>query len=127
MGLGLLVEAAGMAVLLARPLPLVVVGLVVMVLGTFTAQAVAPAFVNVTAATAKGGASALYLTSYYVGGTLGSLLPGLAFQAAGWGGVVASCAGAVGIATAANALLCGRAPPGAAARRSARPGGPGGG
>jgi len=113
--IGLLVEAAGMAVLLARPLPLLVAGLVVMVLGTFTAQAVAPAFVNVTATAAKGGASALYLASYYVGGTLGSALPGLALQAAGWPGVVVSCAGAVGIAFVANALLCGRAPGGAAA------------
>ncbi len=110
--IGLLVEAAGMAVLLLRPLPLVVVGLVVMVLGTFTAQAIAPAFVNVTATTAKGGASALYLTSYYVGGTLGSAIPGLALQAAGWPGVVVTCAAAVGIAFAANALLCGRVPKG---------------
>jgi YNFM family putative membrane transporter len=112
---GLAVEAAGMAILLVRPLPLVVVGLVVMVLGTFTAQAVAPAFVNVTATSAKGGASALYLTSYYVGGTLGSVLPGLAFQAGGWPGVVLCCAGAVGVALLANALLCGRVPRGAAA------------
>jgi YNFM family putative membrane transporter len=111
--IGLLVEAAGMAVLLARPLPLVVAGLVVMVLGTFTAQAIAPAFVNVTATSAKGGASALYLASYYVGGTLGSALPGLALQAAGWPGVVLSCAAAVGVAFAANALLCGRVPRGA--------------
>ena len=115
-GIGLVVEAAGMAVLLLRPLPLVVVGLVVMVLGTFTAQAIAPAFVNVTATTAKGGASALYLTSYYVGGTLGSALPGLALQAGGWPGVVLTCAGAVGVAFAANALLCGRVPRGASAR-----------
>jgi YNFM family putative membrane transporter len=114
--IGLVVEAAGMAILLAGPLPLVVVGLVVMVLGTFTAQAIAPAFVNVTATTAKGGASALYLTSYYVGGTLGSALPGLALQAAGWPGVVWTCAAAVGIAVAANAFLCGRVPKGAAPR-----------
>jgi YNFM family putative membrane transporter len=113
---GLLVEAAGMAVLLARPLPLLVLGLVVMVLGTFTAQAIAPAFVNVTATTAKGGASALYLTSYYVGGTLGSALPGVALQAAGWPGVVLTCAAAVGVAFAANALLCGRVPRGGPAR-----------
>jgi YNFM family putative membrane transporter len=112
---GLVVEALGMAALLARPLPLVVLGLVVMVLGTFTAQAIAPAFVNVTAATAKGGASALYLTSYYVGGTLGSALPGLAFQAAGWRGVVLACAAAVALASLANALLCGRVPGGGAA------------
>ncbi len=111
---GLAVEAAGMLLTTARPLPLVVLGLVVLVVGTFTAQAVTPAFVNVTAQTAKGGASALYLTSYYVGGTLGSAIPGLAFQAAGWPAVVACCAGAVGLALLANALLCGRVP-----RRSA--------
>ncbi len=107
---GLAVEAAGMALTAARPLAVVVVGLVVLVLGTFTAQAVAPAFVNVTAETSKGGASALYLTSYYVGGTLGSALPGLAFQAAGWRGVVLACAASVLVAMAANALLCGRVP-----------------
>jgi YNFM family putative membrane transporter len=109
-GAGLATAAAGMALTAAKPLPAVVLGLVVLVLGTFTAQAVAPAFVNVTAETAKGGASALYLTSYYVGGTLGSVVPGLAYEAAGWGGVVASCAAAVGVAFLANALLCGRVP-----------------
>lgn len=107
---GLAVEAAGMALTLARPLPVVVLGLVVMVIGTFVAQAVAPAFVNLTAETAKGGASALYLTAYYVGGTLGAALPGLAFQAVGWPGVVAACIAATVVATLANALLCGRVP-----------------
>lgn len=111
--LGLGVAAAGMLLLLARPLPAVVLALVVLVLGMFTAQAVAPSFVNVTAETSKGGASALYLTAYYVGGTLGSSLPGLAFQAVGWWGVVGSCVAAVAIALLANAFLCGRAAPGA--------------
>jgi len=83
-------------------------GLVLLVAGAMTAQAIAPAFVNVTARTAKGGASALYLTSYYIGGTLGASLPGLAFQRAGWEGVVLACAAAVGVAILANALLCGR-------------------
>ena len=107
---GLAVEAAGMALTVARPLALVVLGLVVLVVGTFIAQAVAPAFVNMTAETAKGGASALYLTSYYVGGTLGAALPGLAWQAAGWSGVVAACVAATVAAMLANALLCGRVP-----------------
>jgi YNFM family putative membrane transporter len=107
---GLAVEAAGMALTLARPLAVVVLGLVVLVIGTFVAQAVAPAFVNATAETAKGGASALYLTSYYVGGTLGSALPGLAWQAAGWPGVIGACVAATVVAMAANALLCGRVP-----------------
>ncbi len=112
---GLVAEAIGIAIVLARPLPLVVAGLLVLVAGAMTAQAIAPAFVNVTARTAKGGASALYLAAYYVGGTFGAVLPGLAFQAVGWPGVVASCAASVGVALLANALLCGRVPEGPAA------------
>jgi YNFM family putative membrane transporter len=114
-GIGLAIEAAGMAITLGRPLAAVGAGLLVMVLGTFTAQAVAPAFVNATAPAAKGGANALYVTFYYVGGTLGSVLPGLAWQAGGWPAVVAASVGAVGVAMLSNAVLCretpGRAPP----------------
>jgi MFS transporter, YNFM family, putative membrane transport protein len=120
-GAGLAVEAIGIAMLLARPLPLIFFGLVVLVAGAMTAQAIAPAFVNVTARTAKGGANALYLTAYYLGGTLGSSLPGLALQAVGWPGVVAVCASAVGVAFAANALLCGRPSRGAAPGGAAAP------
>jgi YNFM family putative membrane transporter len=105
-GIGLVVEAAGMVATLASPLAAIVAGLVVLVLGTFTAQAVAPAFVNVTARTAKGGANALYITFYYVGGTLGSVVPGLAWQAAGWTGVVAICGASVVLGFVANAVLC---------------------
>jgi YNFM family putative membrane transporter len=43
-----------------------------------------------------------------VGGTLGSVLPGLAWQAGGWNGVVAACAAAVVVGFVANALLCAR-------------------
>jgi YNFM family putative membrane transporter len=107
MGIGLTIEAVGMVAALAKPLPVVVGGLVVLVLGTFTAQAVAPAFVNTTARTAKGSASALYLTFYYLGGTFGSVLPGLAWQAWGWTGVVACCSASVAVGLLANALLCG--------------------
>jgi MFS transporter, YNFM family, putative membrane transport protein len=108
-GLGLVVELVGMGIALAPSLPVVIAGLVILVLGTFTAQAVAPAFVNATARQAKGGASALYLTFYYVGGTLGATVPGLAFRAAGFRGVVAVCAAGVVLAFLANALLCARA------------------
>ena len=108
-GWGLAVELVGMAAALAGSLPVLVAGLVVLVLGTFTAQAVAPAFVNQSARTAKGGASALYLTFYYLGGTLGSLLPGLAWQAWGWPGVVSACGAAVLLGLVANATLCARA------------------
>ncbi len=62
---------------------------------------------NASARTAKGGANALYVTFYYVGGTFGSYLPGLAWQRWGWPGVVASCVAALGAAILANVLLCG--------------------
>lgn len=62
MAVGLAVAAAGIALTLLRPLAAVAGGLVVLCLGMFTAQAVAPAFVNATARQARGGASALYLT-----------------------------------------------------------------
>jgi YNFM family putative membrane transporter len=54
------------------------------------------------------GTLALYLTFYYLGGTLGSVLPGLAWQAAGWPGVLACCVAETGVGLLANALLCGR-------------------
>jgi MFS transporter, YNFM family, putative membrane transport protein len=109
---GLVVEALGMAATLLPGLAFVVAGLVVLVLGTFTAQAIAPAFVNMTAREAKGGASALYLAFYYVGGTLGAWLPGHAWRAAGWRGVVGVCGAAVLLALVADLALCAREPEG---------------
>jgi YNFM family putative membrane transporter len=80
---------------------------VVLVVGMFMAQGVVPAFVNATAREAKGSASGLYLTAYYLGGTLGSSVPGLAWERWGWPGVVAACLGALAVALVANATLCG--------------------
>ncbi|MDQ2980524.1 MAG: MFS transporter, partial [Acidobacteriota bacterium] len=64
------------------------------------------AFVNANVRRAKGAAGALYVTFYYVGATFGSLLPGLAWQLWGWPGVAASCAAALGVGLAADAILC---------------------
>jgi YNFM family putative membrane transporter len=88
---GLLIAMLGILLTLSPALPLVILGLFVLCTGMFTAQAVAPALVNTLAKQAKGGAGALYLMSYYLGGTLGAVLPGLAWQAAGWLGVTALC------------------------------------
>lgn len=104
---GLLVAIAGIGLSLIPHLPIVVGGLFVLCTGMFTAQAVAPAFVNTVAPRAKGGAGALYLSFYYIGGTLGAVLPGLAWQSAGWIGVSAVCTGAFVLALLADWLLCG--------------------
>ncbi|HET8734516.1 MAG TPA: MFS transporter [Anaeromyxobacteraceae bacterium] len=106
---GLAVSAAGVAVTLAASLPLLVLGLLVLVVGMFTAQAIGPSYVNETAREAKGGANALYLAAYYLGGTLGSWLPGLAWQRWGWPGVAATSLAALGVGALAVGVLC-RAP-----------------
>jgi YNFM family putative membrane transporter len=103
---GLAVSAAGVAVTLSGSLALLVAGLLVLVVGMFTAQAIGPAYVNETAREAKGGANALYLAFYYLGGTLGSWLPGLAWQRWGWPGVASASLAALGAAALAVAVLC---------------------
>jgi len=98
MGAGIIIAAAGALTTLSGSLPLIVTGLLVLCVGMFTGQAVAPSYVNRTARTARGGANALYLTFYYVGGTLGSVLPGLAWQRWGWPGVITTCLTAMAVA-----------------------------
>jgi YNFM family putative membrane transporter len=80
--------------------------LVVLMAGLFITQSNAPAFVNTTATMAKGGASALYLTFFYVGGAFGSVLPGYAWQNWGWIGVVSTCVGALLLGLLADLVLC---------------------
>lgn len=103
--LGLLIALAGVGLTLVPHLTVIVAALFVLCSG-FTAQAVAPAFVNTSAATAKGGAGALYLSFYCVGGALGAALPGLAWQSLGWPGVTAACAMALLLALVSDWLLC---------------------
>jgi YNFM family putative membrane transporter len=106
MSAGLAVAAIGILMTLAPSLPVVVLGLVVLCTGMFTTQSIAPSYVNRMARRAKGGASALYLAFYYVGGTLGSSLPGLAWQRWRWPGVIWMCLGGLGIGLAALNVLC---------------------
>jgi YNFM family putative membrane transporter len=123
MAVGLVVAMAGMLATLLGPLWAIAGALVVLCLGMFTAQAVAPSFVNTTARTAKGGANALYLCFYYVGGTLGSALPGLAWQIWRWPGVVGVCVASLAVALVCNAALC-REPGGAPGSSAAAVTGP---
>lgn len=105
---GLLIAMTGILGTLLASLPLIIVSLVVLCFGMFTAQSTAPAYVNATATSAKGGASALYLAFYYVGASFGSVLPGFAWQAWGWYGVVAVCLTALVSALLVDWLLCWR-------------------
>jgi YNFM family putative membrane transporter len=104
--LGIAIAAGGMALTLRQSLASIAAGVIILCLGMFTAQSVAPAFVNRIATHAKGGANALYHTFYYVGAVFGSTLPGLAWQRFAWPGVVATCLAGLAVALLSDWLLC---------------------
>ncbi len=104
---GMAIAALGITGTLVQFLPVIVVSLIVLCGGMSIAQSTAPAFVNVSARGATGSAGALYLAFYYLGATLGSVVPGYAWQTWGWHGVAAACGAGLALALLADWLLCG--------------------
>jgi MFS transporter, YNFM family, putative membrane transport protein len=88
------VAAAGLPLLLTHALTPVLIGLVLVALGTFFAQATATGYISRAAGTFRGAASGLYLASYYAGGLAGSLVLGLIFDSQGWPAAVIAIASA---------------------------------
>ena len=106
MAAGLAIACAGVLGSLIHSLTTIVLSLVVLCVGMFTVQSTAPAYVNANAERAKGAGGALYVTFYYVGASLGSVLPGYAWQAWGWPGVVGTCVAALAAGLLADGVLC---------------------
>jgi YNFM family putative membrane transporter len=106
MATGFVIAIAGVLGTQAPLLAAIVLSLIVLCVGMFTVQSTAPAFVNANALGAKGAAGALYVTFYYVGASLGSYLPGYAWQLWGWPGVAAACCAALILGLAADVVLC---------------------
>jgi MFS transporter, YNFM family, putative membrane transport protein len=90
----------GLPLLLVPSLAAVLVGLVLVGVGTFFAQATATGFVGRAATTDRGSASGLYLASYFLGGLVGSAVLGQAFDRLGWGACVAGVGAALALAAA---------------------------
>jgi MFS transporter, YNFM family, putative membrane transport protein len=65
-------------------LPAVLIGLALVGVGTFFAQATATGFVSRAATTDRGSASGIYLASYFFGGLVGSAVLGQLFDRLGW-------------------------------------------
>ncbi len=80
--------ALGLLLTLLDPLPLIILGLAIATLGFFGAHSVASSWVGRRALQARALASALYLTAYYLGGSLIGWLSGLLWPLAGWSGLV---------------------------------------
>jgi MFS transporter, YNFM family, putative membrane transport protein len=100
--LGLAVIA--LPLLLLPHLPSVLVGLALIGVGTFFAQATATGAVSRTATSDRGSASGLYLAFYFAGGLVGSAVLGQLFDRLGWG----ACVFGIGLSLALAALLATR-------------------
>ncbi len=96
--------AVGLPLLLAPHLAPVLLGMVLVAVGTFFAQAVATGFVSRTATVDRGSASGLYLASYFLGGLSGSAVLGQLFDRFGWG----ACVAGIGASLLAAVVLAAR-------------------
>jgi len=67
----------------------VFVGLTIFCTGIFIGQSSASSYIGVAARGAKAAAVGLYVTFYYVGGSVGAAVPGLFWSRLGWPGCVA--------------------------------------
>jgi predicted MFS family arabinose efflux permease len=105
----------GLPLLLVPSLVPILIGLVLVGVGTFFAQATATGFVGRAAKSDRAAASGLYLTSYYLGGLVGAAVLGQVFDRLGWPATVA-CVGAALIAAAGLAAMLRPATAGAAVR-----------
>ena len=96
-----MVAGIGLPLLVVPNLSAVLIGMVLVGVGTFFAQACATGFVGRAATTDRGSASGLYLGSYFFGGLIGSAVLGIIFDMFGWAATVAG----VGLSLSVAALF----------------------
>jgi YNFM family putative membrane transporter len=98
---GLALALVGLPLLLTQALPLVLIGLVLVGVGTFFAQAIATGFVSQAATADRGAASGMYLGSYFFGGLVGAAALGQLFDRIGW----FACVAGIGVSLLLAAIL----------------------
>jgi len=80
---------AGIALTLTPSLPLIILGLAIGAPCGLICQAVSTGYVTITAQVGRSSAVGLYVTSFYVGGSFGAAIGGIAWTLAGWPACVA--------------------------------------
>jgi YNFM family putative membrane transporter len=85
----------GLALLLASPLTLILIGLSLCAGCGMLCQATSTGYVTASANEGRSSAIGLYVSSFYIGGSVGGVAAGALWSAAGWWGVVALSAGVV--------------------------------
>jgi predicted MFS family arabinose efflux permease len=81
--------AVGIALTLAPSLPLIIAGLAISAGCGLICQAVSTGYVTITAKTGRSSAVGLYVTSFYIGGSFGAALGGIAWTYGAWPACVA--------------------------------------
>jgi MFS transporter, YNFM family, putative membrane transport protein len=100
----LVLAGVGLPLLLLSNLAAVLVGMVLVGVGTFFAQATATGFVSRAATADRGAASGIYLACYFAGGLVGTAILGQVFDRSGW----PACVAGIGLALGAAAVLAHR-------------------
>lgn len=93
--------ASGALLTLVPSLPVIIAGLAVAACGGFIVQATSTGYVALTAESGRTSAIGFYAASYYVGGSVGAILPGLTWSTGGW----AACVGMVVVIQALMATV----------------------
>jgi MFS transporter, YNFM family, putative membrane transport protein len=81
--------ALGAVLMLWAPLAAIIAGLVLCAACGMLCQTISTGYVTTIAKEGRSSAVGLYVTSFYVGGSMGALLPGLAWNSGGWPACVA--------------------------------------
>ncbi len=89
--------AAGAALTLLPSLAAIIAGLAICAACGFLTQAASTSLVAQVAQEGRTSALGLYATCFYVGGSVGAVLPGLAWNAAGWPAAVAMVIGVLAV------------------------------
>jgi predicted MFS family arabinose efflux permease len=76
--------AFGILITLSSSLVVIVIGLIIVSTCGILTQATSNSFVATTAKEGTSSAVGLYVTCFYIGGTFGGWLPGVAYEWAGW-------------------------------------------
>jgi MFS transporter, YNFM family, putative membrane transport protein len=99
----ILTSSLGLLLTLIPKLWLVIIGLAICSAGVFVCQSAAKSYVGITAGQARSAATGLYVACFYLGGSVGAILPGFVWSLGGWSACVALII-VVQILTAAIAL-----------------------
>jgi len=91
-------STVGLLLTMVHSLVVIVVGLAMFSTGVFIFQAVGTVQVGVVAGRARSSAAGLYVTFYYIGGSLGAIVTGWAWVADGWRACALLLMGIAGLA-----------------------------